>query len=105
MNVLAALPDISALAVVAKDVAPLSESTGSSLTNEIRTFIAPFIFIAIAGFALVFLVRRQTSAFLSFLIISIGVLAVFYSPEILGSAGRMVANWFGGSTGGDAAGG
>lgn len=105
MNVLAALPDISALAVIAKDVPTLSPDTGNSLAGQIRNFVAPFIFIAIAGFALVFLVRRQTSAFLSFLLISIGVLAVFYSPEIIGSAGRMVSGWFTGGSTGDASGG
>lgn len=99
---------LQAMTVVAKtdpDTA-LNSGVGDSLTTSLRSFIAPFIFIAIAGFSLMFLVRRQTSAFLGFIAISIGVLAVFYSPEILGSAGNLVASWFGGSTAsGEAAGG
>jgi uncharacterized membrane protein len=74
----------------------IDTSTGANLLDKIRTFIMPFLMITIVGISLTFLIRRQMSQFFQFILISVAVLALVYSPEIIAGLARVVAGFFSG---------
>ncbi len=77
---------------------PTNQTT--TLLTNLRNFIAPIVFIVIAGVAISFLIRRQVSQFVQFIAIAIGVMVLFYSPEIIGAAAKLFSGWLGGTPGG-----
>ena len=74
---------------------PTPTVTPQNLVTELRNWIAPIVFLVLAGIALSFLVRRQVSQFIQFIAIAVGVMVLFYSPEIIGSIARLVSGWAG----------
>ena len=79
----------------------ISESTGWEWLKSIRTFLVPFLLIAVAGISVTFLVRRQMSQFLQFIAISILVFVLIYSPEIIANVAVFLAGEAGQSTEGN----
>lgn len=62
------------------------------LANTVRDFIGPILMIVVGVIALTFLVRREMTQFIMFLIITIAVFAIFYAPGILKSLAKGVAD-------------
>lgn len=60
----------------------------SSLVDQARNFIAPFILFAISIMALTFLARRETMQFIIFLIFAIVIAAIFYAPAMIVNIGK-----------------
>lgn len=72
----------------------ITETAGADLLPRIRNFIMPFLMIAIIGISLTFLIRRQMSQFFQFILISVAVLALVWSPQIISAFARVVAGFF-----------
>jgi len=60
----------------------------TDLTDQVRAFVAPFVLITVSLISITFLVRRQMTQFLTFLIIAVAVFSIFYAPGILANLGR-----------------
>lgn len=60
----------------------------SSLVDQARNFIAPFLLLAISVLAITFLMRREMMQFLIFVIIAIVVAAIFYAPGVITNIGK-----------------
>jgi len=60
----------------------------TDLTDQVRAFVAPFVLIATSLIAITFLVKRQMTQFLTFLIIAVAVFAIFYAPGIVANLGK-----------------
>lgn len=69
--------------------------TPQNLVTSLRNWIAPIVFLVLAAIALSFLVRRQVSQFIQFIAIGVGVLVIFYSPEIIGAIAKLISGWAG----------
>lgn len=63
-----------------------------ALATSIRNFVGPILMIVVGIIALTFLVRREMTQFLMFLVITIAVFAIFYAPGILKSLAKGVAD-------------
>lgn len=84
---------MSALALISDFV--LADST--SLANSIRNFVGPILMVAVGIIAITFLVRREMTQFILFLVIAVAVFAIFYAPDIIKSLAQGVASGAGGS--------
>jgi hypothetical protein len=60
----------------------------TDLTDQVRAFVAPFVLIATSLISITFLVKRQMTQFLTFLIIAVAVFAIFYAPGLLANLGK-----------------
>lgn len=91
-----ALPDLGASIGLPTDLlaapAPrISNDTGDKLWTTLRGFLTPFVLMVFAVLSLVFLVRRQTTQLLQFVLIGAAVFALFWSPEIIKGIGEFIA--------------
>jgi hypothetical protein len=74
---------------VNSSVVPVIAASGAdTLTSQIRSFIAPFLLLAISIAAITFLFQREFMKFLMFLVIGLAVAAVFYAPELIANLGK-----------------
>lgn len=63
-----------------------------TLADTVRDFVGPILMIVVGIIALTFLVRREMTQFIMFLVITIAVFAIFYAPGILKSLAKGVAD-------------
>lgn len=80
----AAVPLLASAYDFAINVAVSSEG----FVNMLRNFVGPLVLFALGIIALTFLVQRQTTQFIIFLVLAIVVLAIFYVPEWIGNLGQ-----------------
>lgn len=71
----------------------LAKSGGSQqLADAIRNFVGPILLLIIGIIAITFLVKREMTQFIIFLVIAIAVALIFYAPGIISSLAGSVAN-------------
>lgn len=61
----------------------VANTTGSSLADGIRNFIGPILMLVVGIIAITFLVRREMTQFILFLVIAIVVFILFFAPNVL----------------------
>lgn len=71
----------------------------AQIATAIRNFVAPILLVVVSIIAITFIVRREMTQFITFIIITIAVFVLFYSPEIL----KVLADTFARSAGGGGA--
>lgn len=82
-------------------LAAVTADTGKTMWDTVKGFIEPIILAVIAVIAITFLVRRQVSQFVQFLVLGIGIMVIFEAPSII----KNIAQFFADKSGaGDAAG-
>lgn len=69
----------------------------ASLANSIRGFVGPILMVAVGIIAITFLVRREMTQFILFLVIAVAVFALFYAPDIIKQLAQGVASGAGGT--------
>lgn len=67
----------------------------NEIIANIRDFISPIYLLIVGVVALTFLFRRQTTALIQFMVISIIVGVLLFSPEIVKSIADIIAGLFG----------
>lgn len=67
------------------------------LANAIRSFVGPILLVAIGIIAIPFLVRREMTQFIMFVVIAIAVFLLFYAPDIVKNLAEGVAKEGGGA--------
>ena len=70
---------------------PSIAASGATLATAIRNFIAPLFLLAIGLAALTFLFQRQTTQFLQFGAIAVGVAVFFYTPGVVPAVARLIS--------------
>lgn len=72
----------------------LADSSGGSeqLADAVRNFVGPILLLIIGIIAITFLVKREMTQFIIFLVIAIVVALIFYAPGIISSLAGSVAN-------------
>lgn len=70
------------------------------ITDALRAYVGPFLLIFIAIMAIKFVKDQQFMALISFVIIAIVVIIIFYTPGVL----KSIATMFTGETGIDSSG-
>jgi hypothetical protein len=65
---------------------------GQGLATAITTFIAPLFLLAIGLAAMTFLFQRQTTQFLQFAAIAVGVALFFYYPDVVKNVALLIKN-------------
>lgn len=78
-------------------VTPFIIGDSATLADSIRSFIGPILMVAVGIIAITFLVRREMTQFILFLVIAIAVFALFYAPDIIKTLAQGVATGAGGS--------
>lgn len=78
---------MSALALIT-DFVLAAGSEG--LANSIRSFVGPILLVAIGIIAIPFLVRREMTQFIMFVVIAIAVFLLFYAPDIIQNLAKSV---------------
>lgn len=68
---------------------------GQGLADAITTFVAPLFLLAIGLAALSFLYQRQTTQFLQFAAIAVGVAVFFYTPGVVPAVARLISTALG----------
>lgn len=86
------LATMNAVTVDASVLAGDMQTSGTELLGNLRSFLMPYVLIAVAATAITFIWRRQTSELLRFLIITAVVLAIVYSPVIIENIGIWLGN-------------
>lgn len=66
--------------------------SSTNLTNMLRNFIGPIVLLALGIISLTFLVQRQMTQFIIFLVLAVVVLSIFYVPEWISNLGKNVGN-------------
>jgi type IV secretory pathway VirB2 component (pilin) len=66
------------------------------LATAIRNFVGPILLVVIGIIAIPFLVRREMTQFIMFVVIAIAVFALFYAPDIIKNLAEGVAGGAGG---------
>lgn len=66
----------------------------NSVIQNIRSFVGPIVLFVFGALALTFLIRRQVSAMIMFIVIGAVVFALFYTPEIVARLGETISGWF-----------
>lgn len=61
------------------------------LAEAIRNFVGPILLVVIGIIAIPFLVRREMTQFIMFVVIAIAVFLLFYAPGIVESLAKSVA--------------
>lgn len=87
---------MSALALIT-DFVLAAGSEG--LANSIRSFVGPILLVAIGIIAIPFLVRREMTQFIMFVVIAIAVFLLFYAPDIIQNLAKGVNDSAGDSGG------
>lgn len=67
-----------------------------TLATAIRNFVGPILMVVVGIIAITFLVRREMTQFITFLIIAVVVFAIFYAPSIIKNLAQGVAGSAGG---------
>ncbi len=65
-----------------------------SIVGNIRDFITPIYLLVVSIVAIIFLLRRQTSALIQFMVIAIIVGILLFSPEIIQGLATLLAGLF-----------
>lgn len=65
-----------------------------SIVDNIRDFITPIYLLVVSIVAIVFLLRRQTSALIQFMVIAVIVGILLFSPEIIQGLADLLATLF-----------
>lgn len=58
-------------------------TSGNTLADGIRNFIGPILMLVVGVIAITFLLKREMTQFLIFLVIAIVVFILFYAPDVL----------------------
>lgn len=69
------------------------------LANAIRSFVGPILLVVIGIIAIPFLVRREMTQFIMFVVIAIAVFLLFYAPDIIQNLAQGVNDSAGGAKG------
>jgi type IV secretory pathway VirB2 component (pilin) len=69
------------------------------LANSIRSFVGPILLVVIGIIAIPFLVRREMTQFIMFVVIAIAVFLLFYAPDIIKNLAQGVNEGAGGAGG------
>lgn len=74
----------------------LSLMTGevTDITGRIRDFIAPIYLLVVSIVAIIFLLRRQTSALIQFMVIAIIVGVLLFTPEVIEDLAKLISSLF-----------
>lgn len=72
-------------------------TTGKGIADGIRAFVGPILMMVMGIVAITFLFKREMTAFIIFLVISIVVAIIFYGPGLIVSIGQGVNKEVGGS--------
>lgn len=62
------------------------------LVQQVKDFIAPIALGIVAIMSLTFLFKRQFMQFLGFLVLAIGIFAIFFAPGIISGLGEQVGD-------------
>lgn len=79
--------------LIAANPAPPKIADSSTIVENIRNFLGPIVLLVFGALALVFLMRRQVSQFIMFIVIGAAVFLVFYSPEIVRGLSEVIKDW------------
>jgi hypothetical protein len=63
----------------------------AALADAIRKFVGPILLVVIGIIAIPFLVRREMTQFIMFVVMAIAVFALFYAPTIIEGLAKGVA--------------
>ena len=74
----------------------LAAPNGQVLADAIRNFVAPLVLLAISIAALTFLFQRQTTQFIQFGVLAIGVAVFFYYPGFIPKVAALINTALGG---------
>lgn len=66
----------------------------NEIADNIRDFITPIYLLVVSIVAIIFLLRRQTSALIQFMVIAIIVGILLFSPEIIKGLADLLATLF-----------
>lgn len=66
-----------------------------TITDNIRTFVSPIYLLVVSIVAIIFLLRRQTSALIQFMVIAIIVGVLLFTPDVIRTISTLIANLFG----------
>lgn len=64
----------------------------TQLASAIRNFVGPILLVVIGIIAIPFLVRREMTQFIMFVVIAVAVFLLFYAPGIIESLAKGVAD-------------
>jgi hypothetical protein len=67
-------------------------ATSEQLAGSIRDFVGPILLVVIGIIAIPFLVRREMTQFIIFVVIAVAVFILFYAPGIIESLAKGVAD-------------
>lgn len=73
----------------------IAENYGNTISDELRSWIEPVLFLIIGFVALTFLFKRQLMQLLQFLVIVFIVGALWYQGDnIIENVGKAIGRWF-----------
>lgn len=74
----------------------LSLLTGGVLgiTDRIRGFVAPIYLLVVSIVAIIFLLKRQTSALIQFMVIAIIVGVLLFTPQVIQDLATLISSIF-----------
>jgi hypothetical protein len=67
-------------------------ATSQQLADSIRAFVGPILLVVIGIIAIPFLVRREMTQFIIFVVIAIAVFILFYAPGIIEGLAKGVSD-------------
>jgi type IV secretory pathway VirB2 component (pilin) len=67
-------------------------ATSEQLATSIRNFVGPILLVVIGIIAIPFLVRREMTQFIIFVVIAVAVFILFYAPGIVEGLAKGVAD-------------
>jgi hypothetical protein len=67
-------------------------ASSADLANSIRSFVGPILLVVIGIIAIPFLVRREMTQFIIFVVIAVAVFILFYAPGIIEGLAKGVAD-------------
>jgi sugar phosphate permease len=66
----------------------------TNITDNIRDFISPIYLLVVSVVAIIFLLRRQTSALIQFMVIAIIVGVLLFTPDVITTVANLISQLF-----------
>lgn len=65
-----------------------------AITDNIRDFVGPIYLLVVSIVAIIFLLKRQTSALIQFMVIAIIVGVLLFTPQVIQSLATLISGLF-----------
>jgi sugar phosphate permease len=66
----------------------------NTITDNIRDFVSPIYLLVVSIVAIIFLLKRQTSALIQFMVIAIIVGVLLFTPDVIRTISTLLSNLF-----------